>query len=174
MGKPKHSTAFKLEVVRHYLESGDGCRRTAKRFDLDFSAVRSWAAAYEQHGESGLNKGRCLYPAEFKLQVLEYIATEPASVRQACARFNIASFNTVLRWQRLYNAGGASALVNKPPRRPPSMPPKPPQPPKKPISEMTPQELKRELEYLRAENAYLKKLDALIRQERDADAKKKR
>jgi len=38
----------------------------------------------------------------------------------------------------------------------------------KPDNEKTPAELKRELQYLRAENAYLKKLDALLRAEEQA------
>ena len=38
----------------------------------------------------------------------------------------------------------------------------------KPDNEKTPAELKRELQYLRAENAYLKKLDALLREKEQA------
>ena len=41
----------------------------------------------------------------------------------------------------------------------------------KPDDEKTPKELKRELEYLRAENAYLKKLDALLKAEEQAGNK---
>ena len=39
---------------------------------------------------------------------------------------------------------------------------------------MTAQEMAEELAYLRAENAYLKKLDALIQEEREAARGKKR
>jgi transposase len=43
----------------------------------------------------------------------------------------------------------------------------------RPASDMTPEELREELEYLRAENAVLKKLEALLR-EKTARTKKKR
>ncbi|WP_351119539.1 hypothetical protein [Psychrobacter sp. SMN/5/1215-MNA-CIBAN-0208] len=41
----------------------------------------------------------------------------------------------------------------------------------KPDDEKTPTELKRELKYLRAENAYLKKLDAQLREREQAATK---
>ena len=41
----------------------------------------------------------------------------------------------------------------------------------KPDNEKTPTELKRELQYLRAENAYLKKLDARLREREQATTK---
>lgn len=41
----------------------------------------------------------------------------------------------------------------------------------KPDDEKTPTELKRELQYLRAENAYLKKLDARLREREQATTK---
>jgi transposase len=68
---------------------------------------------------------------------------------------------TILQWQKLYNGGGIAALANRPIGRPPM--------PhfnikallKKPISELTPAEMRRRLEYAEAEAAYLKKLEAL-------------
>ena len=49
---------------------------------------------------------------------------------------------------------------------------KPPYISDKPDDEKTPAELKRENEYLRAENAYLKKLDALFKQKKKQALKK--
>jgi transposase len=45
-------------------------------------------------------------------------------------------------------------------------------PPGKPVKELTPEEMCQELEYLRAENAYLKKLGALIQEKRLVPRKK--
>ena len=45
--------------------------------------------------------------------------------------------------------------------------------PKRP-EDMSPKELFKELEYLRAENAFLKKMDALIREEQAAEQAKQK
>lgn len=97
------------------------------------------------------------------------------SVRQTCAFFNIQSFTTLLTWRRLYNEGGAVALIHQSRGRPVSgsRPKKPLASEAKPLASLTPEEMQEELEYLRAENAYLKKREALIQAKRSA-AKKKR
>ena len=71
-------------------------------------------------------------------------------------------------WERRYNQGGINALAN---RRGHLVMKKPknstdPQIANKPWAELTPKELLREIEYLQAENAYLKKLDALIQEKK--------
>ena len=76
----------------------------------------------------------------------------------------------VSSWQRKYYQGGITALAPKPRGRPKQM--KSPTSPKplsdKPTGAKTLQELQRENEYLRAEVAYLKKLDALVRAKQQA------
>lgn len=71
--------------------------------------------------------------------------------------------------------GGLDALASKPRGRPKKMPIA--KPPTKPAAQgqdtRTVEELRKENEYLRAEVAYLKKLDALI-QAKKAAARKKR
>jgi len=96
------------------------------------------------------------------------------SINQACAQFNISGAATILRWQRLYNEGGITALIDKPRGPNKSMPikAKPFTPSNKPVAEMSPKELARELEYRRAEVAYLKKLDALIQEQKLAQKTK--
>ena len=89
------------------------------------------------------------------------------------AHFNIPSASRILHWQKLYNEGGIAALANKPKGRPPmTKSPKSYIPSNKPVSEMSPEELMRELEYRRAETAYLKKLEALA-QAKALDKQKK-
>jgi transposase len=73
-------------------------------------------------------------------------------------------------WQRLYAQGGLAALGRKPRERLPMM--KPFKPPTKPLSELTQAELARYVEYLQAENAYLKKLEALVQSKKQAAQKK--
>jgi transposase len=86
------------------------------------------------------------------------------SSRKAAAKFNIATACTINRWARLYNEGGIIALRNKPRGRSAMSGKK-----KHPAREATAsypefRSVEEELEYLRAENAYLKKLRALIQE----------
>jgi transposase len=68
---------------------------------------------------------------------------------------------TILQWQRLYNEGDITALQPKSKGRLSMSQFNIKALLKKPISELTPEELRRRLEYAEAETAYLKKLEAL-------------
>ena len=164
----KYSAEFKLKVIRSYSEEC-GFRKLAKRFDLDEAAVRKWVHAYESHGDDTLRKKASGYSIEFMLMVLEKISSGKMSIRGVCAHFDIRAHRTVLTWQRLYNEGGIDALQNRPRGRPKmSKQAKPIPESEKPLEEMTREELLQELEYRRAEVAYLKKLKALVQSRQSA------
>ena len=97
--------------------------------------------------------------------------SEGWSINQTSAYYDLISPSTLLNWQRQYKAQGIDALHPKKSGRPPvKVPPSPNA--SKSAEEMTEKELKEELEYLRAENAVLKKFEAL-RQEKPPRTKKK-
>lgn len=169
----KYSTDFKIKVARYRLENDCGSRETAIRYNLDHGTVRKWCSLYKIHGPEGLTKHAQTYSAKYKLQVLERMQHEGWSTREASAYFNIPTPSTVQTWLRRYNEGGAAALVNRPRGRAMSKKKKPPSPAGGPVEGMTPEEMRQELEYLRAENAYLKKLEALIQEKRSAREKKR-
>jgi transposase-like protein len=171
----KHSTEFKLEVVKYHIDGQHGSATTSRFFGINESTVSKWVDAYKLHGLLGLKKPYSHYPIEFKLKVLRAISSGELSVRKACAQFNIPNHGTILTWQRLYNAGGIDALTNRPRGRPKRMstPTKPYQPSNKPAEELTPEELILEVQYRRAEVAYLKKLDALIQAKKSAPKTKR-
>lgn len=171
----KYSTKFKLDVVKHHLSKGHGSRKTGHFFDIDESIVRKWVDTYKCHGLQGLKKSYSQYTSEFKLSVLKAISSGDFSVRHACAHFNIPAQSTIQAWQRLYNDGGIDALTSRPRGRPKRMstPTKPYQPSDKPAEELTPEELLLEVQYRRAEVAYLKKLDALIQAKKSAPKTKR-
>ena len=156
----KYSKQFKLKVVQEFLKSG-GLKRVGHLFEISQSDVRKWTLAYQAHGHSGLNPSFQHHSPQFKVQVLEYMAQHQISARPAAAHFGIGSMTTILQWQKLYNEGGITALANRPRGRPPMSQLNIKALLKKPISELTPAELRRRLEYAEAEAAYLKKLEAL-------------
>ena len=169
----KYSTQFKLAVVRHYLQFG-GVRQAAKRFEISSADIRKWTLAYQAHGLSSLQRRSSQhYTIEFKLAVLQYMKDHLASARPTAAHFNIASASSITVWRRLYNEGGIEALQLKPKGRPPMAKPSDLKALlKKPIDELNPAEMRRRLEYLEVENAYLKKLEALAQQKHLASKNK--
>ncbi len=170
----KHSLDLKVEVVKTVISGPDGHKRVAARYGLDPSMVRRWVAAYKAHGVVGLKKPYALYSIEVRHEAVQSVLTDGLSVNEAMAKYNIPTHTTLQNWIRLYNEGGIEALQNKPTGRPKmSKPLQPSRVSEKPLEEMTREELLEELEYRRAEVAYLKKLDALI-QSRKPAAKTKR
>ena len=174
----KYSIDFKTIVVNYHIEKGGGARSTAVHFGIDHSTVRKWYKAYQLHGLFAFSKRSMIYTVEEKLKVLQRMEEEDWSTRQTCAFFNIPTRSTVKTWLKRYNEGGAEALINRRRGRPMTKPKKNPRPkktaptPEKSVAGMNPDELRQELEYLRAENAYLKKLDALVQEKRSASKKK--
>lgn len=171
----KYNPAFKLKLVKQCLSS-DSLNSVAVRNGIAHSMLQRWVRSYEQHGRSGLAKKYSRYDVQFKLAVLKRIEQEGLSDQQAAILFDIRGRNDVGKWKKLYHAGGIDAL--KPHReRGPGMPRKPSRKSVQPCpadNERTQQQLLEELAYLRAENAYLKKLDALIQEQTAARARKRK
>jgi len=94
------------------------------------------------------------------------------SLVRTAALFNIPGASTVLKWQRLYDAGGASALLSSKLGRPVMNQAK--DKVDKAPKDMTQEELLEEVLNLRAERDYLKKLEALIQQKKLAAKHKSR
>jgi len=169
----KHDARFKVEVVKQYLSGNSGYQEVATTSGVEPSQLRRWVASYRLHGVSGLEKKYSTYSAEFRLEILQRIAREGLSDRQAAALYDIRSTADIGKWRRQYDGGGLGALG---PRRKGRLPmaPKPPLKAHPPHEPRTQKELLEELAYLRAENAYLKKLKALSDAERNAALVKKR
>lgn len=154
----KHSLDLKVEVAKLVLSGPDCYKRVAARYGLSPSMARRWAASYKLLGLSGLKKPYSAYSVEFKHQAILSVLNDGLSIGETLRKYNIPVHTTLTAWIRLYNEGGINALQNKPRGRPRmSQQQKPsPVPANKPSEEMTREELLEELEYRRAEVAYLK------------------
>jgi transposase len=172
MSKVSRTIKFKVQVVQHFLCTTDGQRKTAARFGVDQSDVRQWVNLFKAHGVNGLvSFQRKLSPSE-KEAVILYMREHRLSARQTAVHFNIKSINTVSTWVRRYDEHGLEGLHYQRSGR--KKMPKPPvrRKPQKQTPGLTPDE-REELEQLRAENAYLKKLQALICQQQTSGQKEK-
>ena len=171
----KHTEQFKLSVVQRYLDGTDGFRQVSRHYDVSAALVRAWVARFRLHGIAGLAAGRRQpYTPGFKLSVLQHMWDNGLSYRQTAAVFNLPNSSHIGEWERRYQSGGADGLRRRPrsttikmkaPTRKPS--------PSAPDDERTREDLLKELNHLRMENAVLKKLKAL-REAPSAAAKKRK
>lgn len=159
----KYSEEFKLEVVNYYLSNHYGWEYVAKQFDIPAcTTVRKWVRKYEEHGAKGLIKNqKASYSGEFKQNVVEYMHTNHLSATMTATKFNLANENTVLKWERIYYEEGPQALYEERRGRNKNMSSKPR---KKKLSKEIEEDLVAEVQRLRMENAYLKKLQALVQE----------
>jgi transposase len=95
--------------------------------------------------------------------------THSLSAKATAIRFGIVCHSTVLHWERIYYEEGPEALF-KERRGRKKMNDKKPAKPKKKVDEN--EDLLQEVQRLRMENEYLKKLNALV-QEREKSEQKK-
>lgn len=168
----RYDAKFKVLVAKEAIRTSTSVKAVARRHGLEFSTVRRWAATYRLHGWRGFHRGVQCYDVEFKLMVLERMDAGGMSAREATTCFQIGSAGAVGSWRRLYAEGGAQALIPQHelrPRRPMKKPSRP-----KRDEDMSREELLKEVAYLRAETAYLKKLDALIQEEQTAQREEER
>ena len=149
-----------------YCSGQHGLSATALLHNVGVSSLRKWIAAYQVHGIAGIRvKHREVYDVEFKRAVLQRVRDEALSFRQAGALFDIRNFNIIGLWQRAYESDGMAGLVPYRAVRHEIMmkekiPPSAPQPCDDETRSR--QELLQELNTLRLENAYLKKVNALV------------
>jgi transposase len=159
----KYDYEFRLQCVEAVLKGRNSVEGVAKEKGIDPSNLRLWLKFYDAYGEPGLKaRAKRHYDMSFKLMVLKVIEDERLSLRDVCARFNIASESVIIKWRKAYESEGQSGLIAKPKGRPPNMKLPIKRKAKKPTRPLTrEEELLKENEYLRAENELLKKLQAL-------------
>lgn len=174
----RYTEQFRLSVINEYLRGQVGATTLAKRHGIDSGTVSRWVAAYRLHGEASLKRRYKTYSAEFKLSVLQRMRRQGLSHREVAALFDIRNIGAIGVWERQYDAGGLEALTPRPKgRRPSKMPQRTPKTKPSRSSDdrtRTREELLEELNYLRMENAYLKKLDALVQASKTSAQPKRR
>lgn len=160
----KYSSEFKLEAVQYYLDGKGGFFATAKNLGVNHELLRGWVKKHQQHGLEGLLKQKVSsYSGDFKLSVIEYMHSNHLSLAETAFQFRLANHNIVSKWERIYYVGGQQALYEERRGRNKIMSSKPR---KKKLSKEVEEEedLIAENQRLRMENAYLKKLQALIQE----------
>lgn len=175
----KYDEQFRLKVVEQYLQGSSGFKAVGKMFGLNFKLVKRWVDRYQLHGLPGLSKKFSHYSAEFKLSVLQHMWGNELSRAKVSAQFDIRDPAAVGKWERCYHSGGLDALYPRVRGLPQKMPDtEPPKLQESPADDQhrTREQLVAEVNQLRMEVAYLKKLRALVQaqQQSPTSVRKKR
>ncbi|MFC5191776.1 transposase [Algoriphagus aquatilis] len=164
----KHNFDFRLRIVQEVMQGRHSSESIGKKENISSSLVKRWVAFYRKFGAEGLRANtKRRYTADFRLKIVKTLKAESLSLLRACLRFHVPNEATVLNWVRIYDSKGPKGLKSIQLGRPITMPRKP----KRPLTRE--EQLLEELASLKAENAYLKKLQALIQSENLKEEKRK-
>ena len=166
----KYSNEFKLQVIKYYLEEHHSYSECCKKFNIPSSTpVTKWVNRYKMYGIEGLLKQQISsYDGKFKQNVVEYMYVNHLSATETANHFRLAGADIVLKWERIYYEEGPQALYQAQRGRPRKMSSKKN---KKNVNEN--EDLLEEVQRLRMENEYLKKLNALVQERIKRENKKK-
>jgi len=158
----KYKYEQRVEAVKNVTEKHMSLQQAANILGAGKEVVRRWVKRYEEYGIEGLLIKNKKYSGEFKLSVIEYMHTHHLSLCEAAVKFKIPTEVTVMKWERIYYDEGQEALLIENRGRKKienNIKPQNPKPPKE-----AEEDLIEEVQRLRMENAYLKKLNALVQE----------
>jgi transposase len=157
----KHTLAEKLEVI-HQSKLGYGCSHISQRMSISETMVVRWLRRYRQFGLSGLSKPstRTILSLSMKEKLVREVLEKSLSCQTVALRYQVSE-TAVHTWVTKVRQGGYAALTGCKKQSQPSTYMNQ-QKKKKQLPRTDLEKLEAEVLYLRAENAYLKKLRALV------------
>lgn len=136
------------------VEAGESISQVARQNQMSESVLQWTVKCYSEHGEEGLHTHTYNWTANQKHEVLKYMHENQLSLTETGVRLGIRP-STILQWERRYLENDICGLEDKKKGRKARI--TKPKPPK-----TREEELLDRIQYLEAENAYLKKLNALV------------
>ena len=162
--RKQHDYEALLKYMR-MLEEGYSIGCIHKQFGIGKERLQSLWLLYQEYGVSALCRKKNIQASgELKQQVVLDLEKNHLTLVQASLKYGVSAARLSV-WLKIFREQGIDALlITKKRGRPPGMG----RPRKKTFEEMTELErLREEVEYLRTENALLKKVKALV-EEREA------
>ena len=163
----RFTTKFKLECVKKY-QNGERIDLPAGwKYQTFRNRVRMWSRIYESLGEIGLEHKKPKRTWQDKMNMIQRVLNGESFSEVAYS--NGIQESLLSKWYKIYQQSGIFGL--KLDRR--GRPSKTMKKPKTSNESETKKGLEKELELLRAENEYLKKLNALVQKRKGRQPKKK-
>lgn len=151
-----YSIQKKKEVVEYVLSNDVSLYQAQLKFNINRELIRMWIARYKNGGVKNLKniRKKRKYTGQFKVDVVEYMYEHRFSYKKTCMKFTVP-VSLIKEWDLVYRHEGKDVLLKGTYQ---SIHMKK----NKDLKEKTKEELMEEVEQLRMENAYLKKLRALV------------
>ncbi len=165
----KYTREFKISIAKQCIYN-ESSLSLSQRLAIPDRYIRYWAQVYRYHGEQAFIRPPSPFSYQDKYRILKQMRVNDWSISHTSVVHNMTTVSTIYQWQQQFEQFGLSGL--KPIKRGRQMKNKSLDETLKSTSEMSLEELREELDYRRAENAYLKKLDALLAK-KERQAKKK-
>ena len=150
----KHSIEKRIAAAKA-VEKGETIARVAVQFKMSDAVIRRTIKMIEAHGEEGLKENQKPRTAEEKYQILKYMHENNLTCLETGIQFGINGSATVWDWEHRYREKGMEGLESKKKGKKPRIN-------KSAQPKTREEELLARIEYLEAENEYLKKCLALV------------
>ena len=152
-----YSVQKKKEVVEYVLNNDVSLYQAQLKYNIGRELIRIWIARYQNGGINNLKyiRKKRKFTGQFKVDVVEYMYEHRYSYKKTSMKFTVAP-SQVKEWDLVYRYEGKDVLLkgnyvsNYMKKK------------NKDLEKKSKEELMEEIEQLRMENAYLKKLRALV------------
>lgn len=165
----KFTKEKKISAVKQYLDGVLGHKRVAKHLGVPPSMLYLWISLYEEWGHAIFDTSYTSHSPTFKLEVLNDMADTGRSLTQTAVKYRLTSTGMIANWKRAFEREGVNGLYPKRKGRPHV---KKKEQSKKELTEI--ERLEEKVKYLEMENAYLKKLRALVQEEEQSQTNSRR